>query len=399
MKKEKRVAIAGVLLFTLPILLCKKDSLAKNNPANPVVFKVGTTLDLSAGCRQLGTHIKSGIELAFKNANKNGSIPGRRLELFPYDDKYVPKNSLNNVNQILTKGIDVLLCPIGGETIKSYLKLIEEGKLLVIFPLPSIPCNTPNTLKCCINFGPSYKDQAQIVTQQVVKQIQPKKVAILYQNDSSGQSLLSNSLPIFKEAKIDTVSFPFDRNRLRFNDQVQKTKKFNPDCIGLIGAPWAIQKLLRKLGDPIITQKTFFISVLEDTKLQKLMIDKKIKFIASNTVPDPETSTLAIVEDYKRVLEGNDPGHKPDITELASYICTSIFVHILAKIKGPITKETIIKTFEGLHDEKFKGLYLSFDEKTRQISNMIWLHTLDGKWERIPVARNNKATFSPGFTN
>jgi branched-chain amino acid transport system substrate-binding protein len=395
MKKEKRVAITGIFLFTFPILLCQEDAVNKGKQKNHTVFKVGTTLDLSAGCRQLGTHIKSGIELAFKDANKKGSIPGKRLELFSYDDKYIPENSLNNVNQLLAQNIDLLLCPIAGETIKSYLKIIEEGKLLVIFPLPSIAGN-PHTLKCCTNFGPSYKDQAQIVTQQVIKQIKPEKVAILYQNDAPGKLLLNNSLPILKEAKIDTVSLPFYRNRVDFNDQVQKLKNFDPDCIGLIGAPWAIQKLLTKLGDPIITQKTFFVSVLEDTNLQKLMFDKKMRFIASNTVPDPETSTLAIVEEYKRVLEENEPGHEPDITELASYICTSIFVDVISKIKGPLTKKTIIKAFEDLQDEKFKGLDLSFDEKTRQISNRIWLHTLEGKWECMPVAQNNKA-YIPGF--
>lgn len=346
---------------------------------NPEI-NVGTTLDLSRGAKQLGNNIKLALELAFKNTQGEN-----RFNLSYYDDRYVPEIARKNVEDMIQKNIKFLLCPIY-RLIEAYADLIKKRKIVVIFPLPSIP--VAENLNYCINFGPTYKEYAQVVTQYIVNKKSPKKIVILYQDDTPGKLLLTSSLEILKKAGITTIPISFEPNNISLKEQVKKTMKAKPDCIGIFGPPHTIRKYIKRLGDIFCNNKTFFVSALEDSKLLKFMKDKKnLKFTGANTVPDPQTSTIPIVAEFREAIKDNHIA--PDVTALQAYICASIFVEICSTKLGPSpSPESCINAFENLKNYNFKGINLTFNPKTRWISNKVWLYTLDNTWEEKSVGIN-----------
>jgi len=78
-----------------------------------------------------------------------------------------------------------------------------------------------------------------------------------------------------------------------------------------------------------------------------------------------------------------------DTYSFKTYIKASILVDILSKIKEIATKERIINALEALKNYNRKGFKLTFDPKTRQLSETIWLDTGKDEWKAIQV---NKLT-------
>jgi hypothetical protein len=65
-------------------------------------------------------------------------------------------------------------------------------------------------------------------------------------------------------------------------------------------------------------------------------------------------------------------------SSLEGYIAASIFIDLLKKIDGEITKEKIIEQAEKIKKYDFKGLSLNFNPKNRNLFGCVFLDTGEG---------------------
>ena len=107
---------------------------------------------------------------------------------------------------------------------------------------------------------------------------------------------------------------------------------------------------------------------------------KGLDFIISRVVPNPATSDLQIVREYRQQLSQEYPGTRYDADSLEGYIIASLLVNALTRLPSPITKQDIITEFEKLKSYDFKGLQLHFDPQTRGFSKDVWLDTGKAVW-------------------
>jgi len=341
--------------------------------ATASILNVGTTLDLSRGAKQLGQSTKAGIELAIKTANNNNIV------LSYYDDQYKIKIARDSFKKMLESNIPFILCPVGGEIIKQSVDIIENKNIMIVFPLPSITLPSGKYKKQCINFGPTYAEYAKIVTQHLASEITPKKIVILYQDDSSGNLLLKKSKEILEEANIRLVTLPFTSNNVsQILEHIKTTKIEKPDCIGIFGPPSVTKKFIKKCGPTFCSEITFMITALEDSSLIRFMTDQKLKFIGANVIPDPQSSSLPIMKEF--CINAKENNVKIDMTSAQAYICTSIFTDVISKVSNP-TPIASFNEFTKLNNYQFKGLELTYNPKTLTVSNKLWLHTINGSWE------------------
>ena len=82
---------------------------------------------------------------------------------------------------------------------------------------------------------------------------------------------------------------------------------------------------------------------------KKFIKDKNLKIIHSQTVPDPKTSNIEIVSNFRNAIKEKTTAL--NTFTLAGYIASELFIDLLKKIEGKITKEKIIEEAKKL---KFK---------------------------------------------
>ena len=133
----------------------------------------------------------------------------------------------------------------------------------------------------------------------------------------------------------------------------------------------------RSLGRSITS--SFKLSViLFSESFKKFLDDRGIKYILTGVVPDPDNSELEITKEFKHEIFLK--GLKISSNAFEGFIAGSLISDAISKIQLPLTGEKIIKYFENMKNHNFKGLNLTFNPETRDLSQPVLIRTLDLKW-------------------
>ena len=101
--------------------------------SNTIVF--GSSLDLSRNVALLYKPMVVGISLVFDAVNEKGGVRGLQLVFHPLDDEYNPVKTRANIERLNHDKIDMILSSGGTKPNQSLLDLVEDGKILVMFPM------------------------------------------------------------------------------------------------------------------------------------------------------------------------------------------------------------------------------------------------------------------------
>jgi len=93
-------------------------------------------------------------------------------------------------------------------------------------------------------------------------------------------------------------------------------------------------------------------------------------------MPSPYDSTLPLVRQYRQDMHA--AGHSElDYTDLEGYIDAVVFVEVLKKVTGPLTRESFIAAAEKL-DATLGGLTFTFTPENHQAMSKIYLTKIAG---------------------
>ncbi len=375
------------------IKLAHSDTPTPANKQDKKSLNVGSVLDLSRADAVIGTKIKKVMEYIIEQANthKDKDIPFIDLKIL--DSEYSPEKARKAIETLMTTyHTDIILCPVGSQPFMNYIDLVKKGDIVTLFPVPGIP-GKRFAIPHAIFLRASYYDEAQVLTHYLIENFKPQTVAVVYQNDAFGTSMLNGTKEELEKANIKYTALPYERNSANFSDQIELIKKMNPDTIGLFSGPEATMAFLRQLGEPFITRKQFFgSSDLGAIVVQNFIKKNNIKCIISNIVPNPQDQTLALSNEFQKDMKN---AHIiADTISFEVYISTHIFLHLIKQIKEPINKQSIMHAGEQLKHFNYKGLLLDFDPKTRQLLHTVWVNPGTGaSW--IPISLTTIGNSNP----
>ncbi|HLE76393.1 MAG TPA: hypothetical protein VI521_01325, partial [Candidatus Babeliales bacterium] len=107
-----------------------------------------------------------------------------------------------------------------------------------------------------------------------------------------------------------------------------------------------------------------------------------------SVVPNPKTSDLQIAQEFRDAAQKNNV--PLDTFSFESYIGVDILLHVLQRMKKPISRNEIIEALSAIKESDYKGLELSFDPQTRTLLHSLWMNTGVSQWEKIPVPTGSK---------
>ena len=387
-KLPKRAGFRESVVFNLVggWQLNKKDDQSKEKP---LLF--GSTMDLSKGASPIGKRVKDGLEIAFDKEHRTNEVPGIIPDLVTVDDEYTPRKTRNAVEQMMQNGVSIFIGSQGSASLESYLDLIQDGKVLVLFPFTGAPIFRKPNLKYLIHYRGSYIREGEVLMNYAIKDLKSKKIAIFYQDDAFGRGALEGAQRELKAAGISNfVEVAHERNLVDYKKQAAKIQDFNPDTILFSTNALAIRGLIRQMGVQYFAGKTLLgLSVYEDA-FERFLKEKGLTFILIRMVPDPATSDLEIVKEYREWADRHNMAY--DKVSLEQFINANILFEILRTIEKPVTSEKIIATAENMKNYPFKGLVLDFNPATRELSGDLWLDVGQDEW--ILKSNRDKDSFA-----
>jgi len=369
---------------------CKKGQNNAVKKLEKAPLYIGCTLDLTKGGSPIGRAVRDGIALRINKINAEGGINGQTVRVVFMDDEYSPEKARQNVEEFITKySSNLFLCNLGSPTLETYIDLVKQEKIFLFFPITGAPIFRNADIKGIVHWRASYKTEALALTRYMIDTLKVRNFAFLYQSDSYGLGALEGSNQVIKKEGIkQVVNVGYERNTTTFASQIKQIKEASVTGLGFFSTSLAATEFIRQAGvEFFIGKKLFALSDLADESFKKFVAQRGLDLIISQFAPNPMTSTLPIVKEFRRAL--SEQGLSlADVFTLEGYISSSLMLHILSKA-ADYSIDSINKIIATMKDELYKGLPLTFDPDTRELVHELWLDV--GKHEWIEQKINKEA--------
>ena len=353
------------------------------------ILKIGATLGLQGSTAMLSQQVRLGMSLAINKQNQQGISAGTIVSMVMLnDDALFAKMRRNIENLYKNYGARILLGVEENAMSHAYYDLIKKYNLLVLFPFVTMKAMRTAQHTSIIHYGPSFTEEAEISTRYILDTITPDKIMIFYEKNSIGENGIEGVRAACKSKGFKAlVEVPFDSGELNFKGYVNKIQKEKPNIIGLFTSSSTGQEFIRQIGAQTLGKSIIYgLSSFGSESFRQYYQERGLRVITTNLIPDPFKSELSIAQDYRKDAADNNLKGSPQMFE--AYVIASIFVEALRITKGAITADAIKQTLESMNNHDFKGLKLTFNKKTRELSDAIWLDVGDGSvWQQFTARK------------
>ena len=154
---------------------------------------LGSTIALSGPAAAYGTIAKAS-EAYFKYVNANGGVNGRKIKYNYLDDAYNPAQTVPLTKQLVEQDkVFAMFGGLGTQPQVSVEQYLNAKKVPQVFVATGDTRFSAEKDKYPYTFGwqPTYRGEALIYAQTLLKNSPDAKVAVIYQNDDYGQDYLT----------------------------------------------------------------------------------------------------------------------------------------------------------------------------------------------------------------
>ena len=340
----------------------------------------------------LGTGMYQGMMAAFQEANANGGVHGRTVEVVKYDDGYEPDRAIANTKKLIEQDqVFSLIGAVGTPTSKATQPISTEAAVPFVGPFTGAGFLRDPKNSNVINVRATYDQETEAWIKYLHEDLGKKNIAILYQDDGFGRVGLSGVNKAMEKRGIKLVAEgKYKRNTTAVKSALLAIRKADPDAIVMVGAykPLAeFVKLARKLKmDPTFVT----ISFVGSKALSAELGDKGEGVVISQVVPFPEDASIPLVADYQAALKAYDASLEPGFVSLEGYMVGKLTVAALEKAGKDLTREAFLNAVYGTGSFDLGGATLNYGQGDNQGMDDVFLTVIqaDGSFKPISALTN-----------
>ncbi len=354
--------------------------------AKTVLF--GQVAALTGPAQDLGLGMQQGILAAFDEANRNGGIAGRTLELKSRDDGYEPEKTVVATKQILDDDkVFAVIGAVGTPTSKAGQPLATDAKVPFIGPFTGADFLRNPFNRYVVNVRASYFEETEAWIEHLTKDLGITRIAILYQDDAFGLAGLDGVQRALAKRKMSLVaSGSFKRNTTAVKTALLDIMKGNPEAVVTVGPYKPVAEFIKLAHQVKINPIFVAISFVGSDSLAQELGDDGAGVIVSQVVPFPWDASLPVVASYQKALVADDAKAKPGFVTLEGYLAGRLAVEALNRVNGEPTRE---KLLDAIYSAPFDlgGFTLSYGPARNQGSDQVFFTILQADGSFKPVTR------------
>ena len=377
----KRCAWTGAL--TAMLISFGNTSAIAETGVTPDKIVIGGVMDLEGRSRGLGRGMRDGILAAFAGQK----VKGRSLEFVTLNDSYNPAKTIEATNQLVDRGIFVMLGNVGTPTAKVSLPVLDKAGVPAIGFFTGAGLLRPGPGDV-VNYRASYVQETAAVIEAAIRSgLKPGEICAFVQNDAYGMAGIAGIRSALSKtggsteivARLDEIirqegENPFrnnigpvgvyKRNTFSSRDGYRSLKTwetssgFKCRVVVTVGAYASIANFV---GYATMKGENWIYSAVSFTGAENLKNALAEFGVAENVivtqVVPPLDSGLPIVRDAKKAL-----GPKLNYVSLEGYLVGRFLLQALNGIPGKeITRELLLSSIKGKRFD-VGGLVLDFSD-------------------------------------
>jgi branched-chain amino acid transport system substrate-binding protein len=292
---------------------------------------------------------KFGIDLYFKVVNDAGGIHGRKVRTIYYDDGYKPQEAVANTKKLVEQDkVFAILAPQGTPPVVATLEYLEQNRVPMLFPYQG--STATRGAKYVVNGMVLYDRQARMMVDYLVTQRKLKSFGVIYQDDEYGKAFL---LPFerdlgrhgLKVAAAESVK----RGATDVSAQIAKLQAAKPQVVFLVLTPGPGAQALKE-RQKIGWTDTIMVSSgpLTDERFLGLAGDAAEGTEGLSLWPDPVTSDLPGVRQYRDHMAKYFPKNEPNRYSLHGYFAAMLFTEAAQRAGRTLTRESLMAALTSI---------------------------------------------------
>ncbi|RID98578.1 ABC transporter substrate-binding protein [Simplicispira hankyongi] len=382
MKLHHLAALAFALGTTGAALAQAQQGVTKDT------ITLGTIQDLSGPLAGFGKQVRLGMMLRVDEANEQGGVDGRKLELKVEDSGYDPKRAVLAAQKLVNQDkIFMMVGHIGTAQNMAAMPVQFTKNVINFFPVTAAREMYEPFNRLKYSFAATYYDQIRLALPKLVKEKNAKKVCTIYQDDEFGLEVERGGEAALKAMGTDyTEKTSFKRGATDFSSQVAKMKAAGCDFV-VLGT--IIRETIGTIGEARKTgfNPTFLGSSAAYTDLIHKLGGKAMDGLyATMTVQNPyldEASQPIRFWANKYKTKFNED---PTVFSVYGYDIIDSFIRAAQKAGKNLTTDSFIKAMDTMviPPDIFGSAEATFGPKKRLGSNLSRLSQIqDGKWKVV----------------
>jgi ABC-type branched-subunit amino acid transport system substrate-binding protein len=186
--------VIAVSALSLSVLPTSAFAAPKVDGVTSTAIKLGITLPMKGSASFGYNQLPGAMKAYFDYVNANGGVNGRKITLVVKDDGYLPKQAIQNTQDLIGKDkVFALVGALGTANNQAVADAVNLGRR----GIPSLFINTGysgfNNRKAYSTSStilPSYVMEAKLISKHVKELYADKKICLLYQDDDFGDDAL-----------------------------------------------------------------------------------------------------------------------------------------------------------------------------------------------------------------
>ncbi len=241
MFKKAAILLVAILLGCVMLTAVFASGTKEGAEAGPI--KVGMYADLSAGTAQWGTDAEKGARLRIKEANANGGVLGREVELVIYDCKLSPTEAVKAYTRLAEQD---KVCAVNGSLISNTALAVSPVAASLKVPVvsramderattpqfdPDDPDDPGPPNPYFFLLQPSAFQQAAVIAGYAIDELGMDTFSMLYNKGNAYAEYLAKGFAYYVEERGKTMlgSFEFQSGDKDYKAQLTRIKQQAPD--------------------------------------------------------------------------------------------------------------------------------------------------------------------------
>ena len=349
--------------------------------ADSVLF--GQSAAFSGPASELGKNMRLGIEAAFAEANRNGGVAGRRLDLTSLDDAYEPEAAVTNTQQLIERDrVFALIGEVGTPTSRSATPVAAAAGVPFIAPFTGAEFLRDPDWRNIINLRSSYYQETEEIVARLIADRGIERIAVLFQDDSFGRAGYRGVLRALDRRKMEPVAIGlYPRNTTAVRTALLDLQQGAPEAVVMVGAYQPVAALIawaRFLGE----DWTFVtISFVGSNALAEELGPGGDGVFVTQVVPFPTDDSLAVVASYLDALSAHAPAAVPGFVSLEGYLAGRLAIEGLERCGRDLSRSCFLAEILAGEPVDIDGFELSFGAGDNQGSDAVFLTVIrDGRY-------------------
>ena len=339
---------------------------------------IGASLPLSGSQAAAGKEGQAIMQAQIDAFNREGGIGGRKLTLKLLDDGYDPQRTATNTRLLTEQGAVALLNCWGTASCAAMQPELERSQTPLIGAIAGAGALRQQPGRMAYPLRATTRTEINAMLQQI-QTLEQSQVAIVYQQDSFGQSSLDVARAVLKERGMGTAQeLAIDASGSHATALAQQLTQASPapQAIIVLAGASATVSLVTQARQAQLQQSIYNLAAQANQAVVKGLGSHTRNTVFTTLVPSPWRSSVPAVKSYQQLLSasGMPP---PSYLGLEVFINTHALLEGLRKAGPGVQRSTLPAALEALGELRYGHMHVRLAAPARTGSSYVGLAMID----------------------